>query len=519
MCLNEEISMERLFIGIDSGTTGIKAVAMDMRGNVAYKKDCKLTAICPRQDMYEEDMHEIWEKACLALKDVASRFPKKSIIGIGITAQGDGMWMIDKNGEPVRNGCCFCDGRAAEFVDEWVDNGVCDRLFDLTGTRIFTGNQNGIVKWMEKHEPQSLEKAAYILHLKDYLFYKLTGEITTDATDQSLIFLNQKTREYSDETFELCGLSAYRSKYPPVLKAKDNAFRIKAELADELGLNPDILVTSGPMDVGACALGSGVIEPGNCCSIIGTAALHEMVIDNPLADDVHAGMTVSHVMENRWLRLMASLAGTPNLEWAINTFGKDLKREAEARKISVYSLVEELVKTSPIGANGVLYHPYLLAGGERAPFTDSRARASYANINVTHTLADMLRATYEGVGFAMLDCYANMPGKVRQITVCGGGANSAFWCQMFADVLGTEIITVNGDELGAKGVVLNNAVVQGFYADYQQAVAETVSVSRRFAPDMENHARYLEIYPLYQKIRESLQPTWAMREQIENHSR
>ena len=263
--------MKKYIIGIDSGTTSIKAVAMDIRGNVIHKKDFKLTAICPRQDMYEEDMHEIWEKACLALRDVAAHFPKESIIGIGITAQGDGMWMIDKDGEPVRNGCCFCDGRASEFVDEWVKNGVCDQLFDLTGTRIFTGNQNGIVKWMEKHEPQALEKTAYILHLKDYLFYKLTGKITTDATDQSLIFLNQRTRQYEPETFKICGLEAYMDKYPPVLSAKENAFRIDAGLAEKLGLNPEILVTSGPMDVGACALGSGVIEPGCCCSIIGTA--------------------------------------------------------------------------------------------------------------------------------------------------------------------------------------------------------------------------------------------------------
>ncbi len=506
--------MKKYIIGIDSGTTSIKAVAMDIRGNVIHKKDFKLTAICPRQDMYEEDMHEIWEKACLALRDVAAHFPKESIIGIGITAQGDGMWMIDKDGEPVRNGCCFCDGRASEFVDEWVKNGVCDQLFDLTGTRIFTGNQNGIVKWMEKHEPQALEKTAYILHLKDYLFYKLTGKITTDATDQSLIFLNQRTRQYEPETFKICGLEAYMDKYPPVLSAKENAFRIDAGLAEKLGLNPEILVTSGPMDVGACALGSGVIEPGCCCSIIGTAALHEMVIDRPLEDDVHAGMTVAHVMEDRWLRLMASLAGTPNLEWAINTFGVALKRQAEEKQVSVYDITEELVKTSPIGANGVMYHPYLLAGGERAPFTDSRARASYTNINVTHTLADILRATYEGVAFAMLDCYSSMPGKVKQITVCGGGAKSAFWCQMFADVLGTDIITVNGDELGAKGVVLNNAVVQGFYADYAQAVEQTVSVRDHFAPDMEKHKRYMELYPLYKEIREALRPTWETRQKL-----
>ena len=506
--------MQRYMIGIDSGTSSIKAVVMDLQCREIYKKDFKLTAICPRQDMFEEDMHEIWEKARLALRDVAAHFDPQSIVGIGITAQGDGLWLVDGNGDPVRNGCCFCDGRAAEFVDEWVESGVCDQLFKHTGTRIFTGNQNGIVRWMERYEPESLNKAKYILHLKDYLFYKLTGKITTDATDQSLVLLDQVTRQYSQEAFALCGMEQYRDKYPPVLPARENAFPILPDLAEKLGLNPDILVTSGPMDVSACALGSGVIDPGDCCSIIGTAALHEMVIDRPLADDIRAGMTVSHVMEGRWLRLMASLAGTPNLEWAIDTFGGELRRQAKERGASVYTLIEEGIRQVPIGAHGVFYHPYLLAGGERAPFTEPRARASYTNINVTHTIWDLLRATYEGVAFAMLDCYTHMPKKPKQITVCGGGANSAFWCQMFADVLGAEIVTVKGEELGARGVVLNNAVVQGFYPDYRAAVEASVDIGCRYQPDVKKHAQYERLYPLYQETYRALTPIWKMRQQL-----
>lgn len=156
---------------------------------------------------------------------------------------------------------------------------------------------------------EDLEKAAYLMHLKDYLFYRLTGKITTDATDQSLIFLNQETREYMDEAFAVCGLEKYREKYPPVLPAKENAFSITREAAEELGLPEEVLVTSGPMDVSACALGSGVTEAGQCCSIMGTAALHEMVLDKPLQDDIRAGMTNTHVMEDRWLRLMAVAGG------------------------------------------------------------------------------------------------------------------------------------------------------------------------------------------------------------------
>lgn len=508
--------MEKYIIGIDSGTTSIKAVLFDLKGNEIFQKAKKLTGIFPEENQYEEDMNEIWEKAKICIKAITAEYPKDHIIGIGITAQGDGLWMVDENMEPVRNGCCFCDGRAAEVVDEWVADGTCDRLFEITGTRIFTGNQNGIIKWMERNEKENLDKSKYLLHLKDYLFYKITGEVTTDATDQSLIMLNQNDRTYLEEAFKICGIDKYRDKFPPILSAKDNAFPVLKELAEELGLNSNVLVTSGPMDVAACALGSGVVQKGHCCSIIGTAALHEMVIDEPLMDNIKAGMTVTHVMEDKWLRLMASLSGTPNLEWMLDTFGQQIKVDAEKAGENVYSYMEKLIEAVPIGSRGIMYHPYLLAGGERAPFTDPRARASYTGISVTHSLKDIIRATYEGVAFAMLDCYQHMPLHIEQVTICGGGANSDVWCQMFADALGTRTITVKGQELGAKGVIINNAVVQGYYKDYLEAVNETVEINKVFEPDMSKHEKYMKYYELYKRTYQVLQETWKLRSELIN---
>jgi erythritol kinase (D-erythritol 1-phosphate-forming) len=191
--------------------------------------------------------------------------------------------------------------------------------------------------------------------------------------------------------------------------------------------------------------------------------------------------------------------------------GKQLKLDAEAAGENIYSYMEKTIAQVPIGSNGVLYHPYLLAGGERAPFTDSRARASYTGISVKHTLADILRATYEGVAFTMLDCYQHMPLAIEQVTLCGGGSKSTVWCQMFADALGTRIVTVKGEELGAKGVVINNAVVQGYYKSYSEAVKKTVEINKVFEPDMKKHETYLQLYKLYKRTYELISETWKMR--------
>ncbi|MBI9105922.1 MAG: carbohydrate kinase [Spirochaetales bacterium] len=506
--------MDKYIIGLDSGTSSIKAVLFDLAGNEIYKESFTLNAIQPLESWYEEDIDEIWDKAKKCIQAITSKYKKENIVGIGITAQGDGLWMLDSDGQAVRNGICFCDGRASKQLEELNAEGVTKEVFKLTGSTIFTGNQGCILKWIEENEFQSLENAKYIMHLKDVLFHKLTGVISTDSTDQSLTIINMETRDYDDRLFKLYDLEKCRSKYPEIKVILENKAIVKESIAKELNLLNGTIVTSGPMDVVACALGAGVIGKGQGCSIIGSAALHEMVIEKPCNDDVFAGMTVTHVTDDKWLRLMASLAATPNLEWVLKTFGSDIRSKADSLNENVYKYVEELIKKVPIGANGVIYHPYILAGGERAPFIDSNAKASFTGITMSTTLSDILRACYEGVAYAMLDCYSQFAEEVTQITVCGGGAMSSFWCQMFADAVGKTIVTVNGEELGARGAAITNAVSQGFFTDFNDAVKSLVKIENTYTANPENHEKYLKFYRLYKKTYEALMETWKIRHEV-----
>lgn len=504
----------KYFIGIDSGTSSIKAVLFNIKGEEIDKESKSLQGIFPTEVCYEEDMNDIYDKLIHNLTTLIARNKEKDIMGIGITAQGDGLWLIDKEGNPVRNGFCFCDGRSSDIVLRWNENGVADKIFEKTGNMIFSGNQNCILKWMEENEAESLEKAEYFLHLKDYLFFKLTGKITSDTTDQSLVFVDFDKDDYSDELFEITGLEKYRHKFPKILKAKDNAFELKNEIASQIGLITKVIVTSGPMDVSACALGSGVINPGECCSIIGTSGMHEMVIKKPLSDNNKVGNTITHILDKHWLRLMGSLAGTPNIDWLLNIFGSTIKDEAKSKGKNIYTYIEELLDMVPIGSNGLMYHPYIMAGGERAPFNNSYAKGSYTGISIKHEFKDFIRATYEGVAYTMLDCYMHMPQESKSVTVCGGGANSVIWCQMFSDVMGVDVLTIKGEELGAKGVVINNSVIQGFYDSYEEAIKQTVKIKNLFHPDLEKHKKYMKYYELYKAIYISQKDNWAIRSHI-----
>ncbi len=506
--------MEKYIIGLDSGTSGIKAVVFNRLGEELASAERKLTAYCDKESWFEEDFLEIWEKGKACMKEVAAAFPEGSITGIGITAQGDGLWLFDGEMNPVRRGCCFCDGRGAQQFQRWSADGTAQKVFERAGTRVFTGNQPCIMKWMDEQEADVLEKAKYCLHLKDALFARLTGIVSTDTTDQSLVFLDMKTEDYDKTLFELYGLEKYRKKYPRVLPCRKNKGLLRECVAKELGLSGEVLVTGGPMDVAACAVGAGVIEEGECCSIIGTAALHEMVIGKPCQDKIFAGMTVFHARKDRWLRLMASLAGTPNLQWLLEIFGEGIQQPAREAGMNVYDYAEKLVCETPIGANGVLYHPYLLAGGERAPFTDPNARASFTGLSVRNTMGDLIRACYEGVAYAMCDCYEHMPIPVKRITLCGGGVSSVTWCQMFADVLGKEVATVKGKELGAKGAAINNGVAQGLYRDFKEAVELTVKSDRVYIPDSKKHSTYQEFFLLYKNTYKNMKESWAMRRRV-----
>ena len=503
--------MEKYIIGLDSGTSGIKAVLFNTRGEEIMKQGFPLTAVCEQENWFEEDFNEIWEKTVCSIQAITKKFGGASITGIGITAQGDGAWLIDEKGEPVRRGCCFCDGRGHEEFEQWSADGTARTVFEQSGTRIFTGNQPCVIKWLDRQEPESLKNAKYIMHLKDALFYRLTGQATTDVTDQSLIFLNMETGAYSRELFEAYGLLKYMEKYPEVKPCIDNYARIRKDMASLLGLNEEVIVSGGPMDVAACAIGAGVLETGECCSIMGTAALHEMVVSEPCRDSVYAGMTVFHGCSQKWLRLMASLAGTPNLEWFLGLFGSQFETEAQELGLSLYEYAQQLAGSVPIGSAGVIYHPYLLAGGERAPFTNPDARASFTGLSVRNTKADLLRAVYEGVAYAMRDCYDHMPGEIKKITVCGGGAASDMWCQMFADVLGKKVVTVQGGELGAKGAALTNMVIQGVYSSLKEAALCTVHENKSYMPDSKRHVEYEKYFELYQATYRGLEKSWKLR--------
>lgn len=507
---------DRCLVGIDAGTSVVKAVAFDQRGNELASHESPMPLRHPEPSWIEQDMDELYDAVKLCLGRVNAQLKEKGqeIDGIGITSTGDGTWIMDKEGEPVRGGILWCDGRAGRIVERLHAEGIAREAFDICGTSVFTGSQAVQLLWLREHEPKSLQKADVIFHAKDWLFYKLTGTISSDETDESLTMLRMTTRQYDPELFRIFGIEELYEKFPKVKSTVENTGVLKPKVAAELDLPPGIVVGSGPMDVAACALGTGAIEHGQASSILGTAGIHQVIMDKPVLEPCMVGMTLCHGVKNRWIRMLAAMTATPNLEWFLKELGSGFAQEARETTTGVYQHLDQVVDSVPAGSDGVIFHPYLFPGGERGPFVKPTARASFTGLNLNHTGRHLLRAVYEGVTFSTLDCYSNMPIDPKIVFLSGGGANSPVWCQILADCLGKPVSVPEGSQFGAKGAALNAGIAVGVYQDARDAVAQSVRISRHYEPDPSKTKLYHQLYEVYKQTAQRQMDLWDRRAEI-----
>jgi sugar (pentulose or hexulose) kinase len=508
----------RCLIGIDAGTSVVKAVAFDYGGNEVCVQAAAVPLCRRERSWVEQDMNELWEtvKACLGEVVGKLRESKWELAGIGITSTGDGTWIIDREGSPVRNGILWCDGRASKVIEAWHSQGIAEAAFEICGTSVFTGSQAAQLAWLREVEPESLERAHIIFHAKDWLFFKLTQIISSDETDESLTMLRMSTRKYDSELFRIFGIEDLYSKFPPVKPTEANVGLILPSVAEELGIPAGTLVGSGPMDVAACALGTGAIEHGQASSVLGTAGIHQVIMSEPLIEPKMVGMTLCHGVKDRWLRMLAAMTATPNLDWFLSELGGSLTGNRPESDEDKYKFIESLVAAVPAGSDGVIFHPYLFPGGERGPFVKPTARASFTGLSLNHSCRHLLRAVYEGVAFATLDCYRHMPIDPKVVYLSGGGAKSPVWCQILADCLGKPMSVPAGSQFGAKGAAINVGFAAGFYPSAQEGVKQSVKMERFYEPNISNTMLYQELYQVYKKTAERQMDLWDLRASILN---
>ena len=505
-----------LLIGVDAGTSVIKAVVFDLTGEQIAVASLRNHYVTLPNGGVEQDMRRTWLDTVAVLRDLGERIADLSerALAISVTGQGDGCWLIDGEGEPIHNGWLWLDARAAAEARDIAASEGIDLIYRTTGAGVNVCQMRTHLTWIKRHEPELLNRAETALHCKDWLYFNLTGERATDPTEGVFTFGDFRTRQYADEVLQALGLADLRRLLPPIVDGASQSHGLTAAAASATGLPEGLPVSLGYVDIMCCAMGAGLhdarISPG--LTVMGSTGMHMRFV--PDADSVvlneERGGYIMAFPGPAYAQMQTNMAATLNIDWALGLAREVLAAEDVDRSLGdLLDGLDERVMAARPGA--ALYHPYISLAGERGPFAEPNARASFTGLDQTTGWFDMIRAVCEGLALAARDCYAVMGPMPGEIRLTGGGARSSSLKKILAAALGTPVRTVAREEAGAAGAVMMAAVQQGLYPDIAACSDAWVTplLEPAETPDPQLSETYDALFEAYLATRKALMPAWA----------
>lgn len=490
--------MVSALLGIDIGTSGCKALLLSVDGDVLATSTASYVLSQPQTGWTEQDPVLWINGAREAVSAVRQQVPNVELLCIGLSGQMHGLTPLDKDKNVLRPAILWNDQRNGAEVEEITQRaGGLEALISITGNRMLVGYTGGKILWMKNHEPELFAKLRYVLNPKDYLRYVLTGELATEVSDASGTGLfNVYQRKWATELIEKLGID------PAILPVCHESHvisgRISASGSAAFGLPAGIPVVGGGGDSVIQTIGSGVIEPGELQTTIGTAGILAAALNAPKPSADGRIQMFCNVAPDKWHAMGVSL----NAGGAMGWFRSVLAEAGLGNDLSFDKIVEAAA-ASKAGASGLLFLPYL--NGERCPHPDPGARGALVGLTARHGLGDIGRSVMEGVIHAFYDMHAlmlSMGIEGRVIKASGGGARSPLWRQMQADFFNCDVVTTEGAaEGGAFGAALVAGVGTGVWKDAGEAAHILRELSRQRPHSIDGdiyrkaHTIYRELYP------------------------
>ncbi|MCC6367044.1 MAG: xylulokinase [Bryobacterales bacterium] len=435
------------WLGIDIGTGGTRAILVDDRGAV------KADFTAPHEDMImqrplwaEQRPENWWDAAQAAVRGVLHQagITGASIRAIGLSGQMHGLVILDAADNVIRPSLIWCDQRSQPQVDSINQTIGAENVLAYTANPVLTGFTLPKLLWVRDNEPAQYARVRRVLLPKDYIRYRLTGEFASDVSDSSgTALFDVVNRRWSREMCEHLGIPA--EWLPAVYESPEVTGVVSTLAAGATGLEPGTPVVGGGGDQASSAVGNGIVEAGIVSCTLGTSGVVFAHTDTPAYDPLGRVHTFCHAVPGKWHVMGVTQGAGLSLQWFRNQLAPGTDYDA---------LTAEAAQ-SPAGAHGLLWLPYLM--GERTPHLDATARAAWVGLTAKHSRADMIRAILEGVSFSQNDCLRiieDMGVPIRAVRVSGGGAKSAFWRQMLADVFSKTVTTLETQEGSAYGAAL-----------------------------------------------------------------
>ena len=489
-------------LGIDLGTSGTKTVLFDQNGNGICSATIEYPMYQPCNGWAEQDPSDWANAAVNTIRTVLSQsgVPAEDVISLGISGQMHGLVMLDEQGGVIRPSIIWCDQRTAKECEEITDIVGYKNLIRITANPALPGFTLSKLMWVRKHEPENYARCRHILLPKDYVRYILTGDFATEVSDASgMQMLDVPKRCWSLELLEKLDIDP--GLLAKVYESCEVTGHISREAAEKTGLSENTLVVGGAGDNAAAAVGTGVVEDGKAFTTIGTSGVVFAHTDKLAIDPKGRVHTFCCAVPGAWHVMGVTQAAGLSLKWFRDTFCATEKEAAAQMGTDPYELLNREAAQSPIGANRLIYAPYLM--GERTPHLDSNCRGIFFGLSAMHQRRDLLRAVMEGVSYSLNDCLqilAGMGVAPETMLACGGGGKSPLWRQMLADVMNCPVATTVNTEGPALGVAILASVGAGLYPSVQDACRKMIKVNPAQDPIPGNVPKYAEVYGLYQQL-------------------
>ncbi len=481
---------DSVYLGLDIGTSGVKAILVAAKGDVVAAATTPLTLSTPRPGWAEQHPDDWWSATVQSIRGVLAQHPDLGVAAVGISGQMHSSVFLDRAGTVVRPALLWCDGRTTEECAEITRRaGGEERLRDWVRNPALEGFTLPKVLWLRVHEPDTYARVATILLAKDFIRYRLTGTLASEPSDASGTLMFDPARmQWSDEL--LAAVDVPRTLLPDVGGSSEVLGRVIAEAAAATGLRKGTPVVGGGADNACGAAGVGVITPGEAVASWGTSGTVLAPTAQPLVDPGLRAHTFCHVVPGTWYIMGVVLSAGGAFSWYRDRFARELAGTPGAD-----AMLDAEAGSVPPGADGVTFLPYLQ--GERTPHRNASARGAFLGLSLAHARAHMTRAVLEGIAFALRDSLSILqelglsPGH---LLLTGGGAKSAFIRRLQADVYGVPVSTVNREEGPAYGAALLAAVGAGEFPDLASAARATLTRGGAEQPDSRAHRDYQTAY-------------------------
>lgn len=485
-----------LYIGIDLGTSSVKLLLADEKGNIKKTVSKDYPLMFPHPGWSEQAPEEWFEKTMEALKEILDGINKADVKGISFGGQMHGLVALDENDDVIRPAILWNDSRTTAEVD-YLNNEIGkDKLSAYTANIAFAGFTAPKILWMQKNEPENFKKIKKIMLPKDYLAYKLSGTFCTDYSDASgMLLLDVKNKKWSDEMLKICGITA--DQLPKLFESYEKVGTLRKEIADETGLSTDVVIAAGAGDNAAAAVGTGTVGDGMCNISLGTSGTIFISSKKFGVDPNNALHSFDHA-DGSFHLMGCMLSAASTKKWWMEDILKTKDYAAEEGGMN-----------KNLGENHVFFLPYLM--GERSPWNDPNARGTLTGITLDTTRYDIMQAVMEGMAFATRDMYEvakSIGVNPSRTKICGGGGKSPIERQMIANILNITVdIPVSEEGPGMGGAMLA-MVACGEYSSVEEAAKAMIKVKETIEPTAELVKKYEEKYQQFKSIYPALKPVF-----------